>query len=320
MTNKRCFVQFPHPGKEHDRVSGTTWNENKNPHRRKFMQFLGRYLDRNGILHGGELWAWGEWEPQSEHLRTFDNPRTLHGSPHPSHLWKPYYTLADNHYYKLHNTDPFIFGDAFLYSNCKQRTSKTDKATNLQNLGKGSVIVFGSGKNDIEGERQWMLDTVFVVRDFVDYDPHTMQMKQGGAWEPLIFEDGWKPPDAFFEVVGGPFGYTQDATPLPLSHTETKYRLYRGATPHKPIDGMYSFFPAIRAGKDHGFARPFINLQDTERFNPRFWQGTKGLTKDLNRDERKNLWKKLVECVCQEGMVLGTHASLPKRREHNESS
>ena len=59
----------------------------------------------------------------------------------------------------LHNTDPFIFGDRFLYSNCKQATS-----TRLRSLGRGSVIAFGS-----HTARRWVLDTVMVVAGSVDY-------------------------------------------------------------------------------------------------------------------------------------------------------
>ena len=165
MSNKRCFVQFPHPGSEHDGISGSKWNRNEhdNPHRRKFMQLLGSWVEKNGKRGSGDLWAWGEWEPESKLLCELRNPGVSEeGSPYPKYLWKPQYTIRSS-YDKLHNTDPFIFGESFLYSNCKQRTTKTGEATNLQSLAAGSVIVFGSGKNDVQGHRQWMLDTVFVV-------------------------------------------------------------------------------------------------------------------------------------------------------------
>ena len=36
MADKRRFVQFPHPGREHDPASGRDWNKLKYGHRRSF--------------------------------------------------------------------------------------------------------------------------------------------------------------------------------------------------------------------------------------------------------------------------------------------
>ena len=136
MADRRCFVQFPHPGGEHSAQSGRVWNNthrwNKtrqrysvNPHKRKFMQFPGRWIDADGNRHAGDLRAWGEWEPESELFCKFD-PKD--GGPHhPNYLWKPYWTPR-NSYRCLHNTDPFIFGNMLPYSNCRQSNQPGLKA------------------------------------------------------------------------------------------------------------------------------------------------------------------------------------------------
>lgn len=114
-------------------------------------------VKHDGSTHSGELFAWGEWEAQSELLRPLGGSRA---DGYPQHLWRAYYTVpVDGRYDGLRNTDPFIFGSRFLYSNCQQPSRP-----GLRSLGRGSVIAFGSYKT-----RQWVLDTVFVVAGSVPY-------------------------------------------------------------------------------------------------------------------------------------------------------
>lgn len=281
MANSRCFVQFPHPGLEHqpDLTGHKAWNTYANAHARKFMQFEGRWTDERGQQHNGELRAWCEWEAQSDLLQELDRPDP---SELPRYLWLPYYTDQPDGYERLHNTDPFIFGDQFLYSNCKQA-----KRPNLRNLERGSVIAFGSKKG-----HGWVLDTVLVIADSFDYlaaDTHT-------ALAGLV-------PDAFLDVTGGPL-VENDAT-------ET-LRLYRGATPDDPIDGMFSFFPTSFASGNVGFERPSIELPDSY-FKPKLAQNYKKT--DLPPDTLNELWQSIAEQVLDAGLLLGTHAAMPEHRE-----
>lgn len=281
MADNRCFIQFSHPGLEHepDRGSAKTWNRSSLSHKRKFMQFRGEWIDRSGDRRVGDLAAWGEWEPESELIRKLEQPG---GDPqYPRYLWRPCYMPKDD-YSGLHNTDPFIFGERILYSNCGQAANP-----GLRHLGDGSVIAFGTGKN-IMGDRGWMLDTLLVVKDSVEYD----------AAEGLVAPDGWAP-DAFSVATGGLLTGSG--------------RLYRGATPDDPVDGMFSFFPASPAGGGSGFPRPLIDLP-TEYFNPRSWQGPKGIGRNSTVRELRAIWEALVSQVRDNGLVIGTHASLPKRR------
>ena len=281
MGDRRCFVQFSHPGREHepDRGGGKSWNRNNLSHKRKFMEFRGEWVEPEGGRCTGNLTAWGEWEPESDLIRKLQQPG---GDPqYPRYLWRPFCVQKDD-YWGLHNTDPFIFGERFLYSNCGQGAKP-----GLKHLGAGSVIAFGSGKK-INGERRWMLDTMLVVKGSIEYH---------AADGVVVLDEGL--PNAFLVATG--------------RLLTDSGRLYRGATPDDPVDEMFSFFPAMPASSDAGFARPLIDLP-SEYFNSRSWQAQKGLWRDRAADELTGLWESLVSQVRANGLVLGTHASLPEIR------
>ena len=292
MIDKRCFVQFPHPGDEHSPKSGCNWHKSKHDHRRKFMQVHGKWIEKDGTKGEGDLWAWGEWEPESYVICKFKT--SGRASRLPRNLWTPYYVPKVS-YRGLHNTDPFIFGDCFLYSNCRQTGSRS-----LKNLARGSVIAFGSSKK-IYGEWKWMLDTVLVVRDSIPYDP----LSPFGALKGKV-------PDAFLSVTGGPL--TADPK-LARKPEQGGFRLYRGATPEDRVQDMFSFFPAIAADGNSGFPRPLISDFPDNHINPESFRAPKGQTAPLSCDKLFDLWNRLVNQVHKAGLVLGTHAELPKCRE-----
>ena len=306
MTNNCCFIQFPHPGAEHrpDHGRGRSWNRLAASHARKFMQFPGGWIDTDGVTGSGDLWAWGEWEPQSQLVRRLDGPQAR---GYPQYLWSPYYTIPAGGYQGLHNTDPFIFGERFLYSNCKQPTSPR-----LRSLGRGSVVAFGSSKAG-----RWVLDTVFVVAGFIDY-----------SLAEVLSDLVDLVPTTFLNVTGGPLAANSESAkcgpapeqrsgcgggrrsnngPLPI------LRLYWGATPRDPVHGMFSFFPAMPAAGSRGFPRPSVVLPEC-CFNMALRQGHKQSC-DLTEETMAWLWELLVEQVYADGLVLGTHAALPPRRE-----
>jgi len=149
------FVQFPHPGSEH-KPGGLVIDWNTGAHARKFLRGSGRYVER-GIVRSGTLVFWGEWEPQSRIVEAFDDvaggrPRWLHEP-----FWQ---TPSDTR--SLQNTDPLVFGDRFLYSNCRQHRNRK-----LRHLSPGSIVLFGS-----KLQREFVLDTVFVVGD--DSEDYTL--------------------------------------------------------------------------------------------------------------------------------------------------
>ena len=245
MAASCCFVQFPHPGTEHrpGPSGGRAWNTLTAAHARKFMQLSGEWIDTDDRTASGDLWAWGEWEPQSRLLRRLDGPEAR---GYPQHLWHPYYVIPDGGYRGLHNTDPFIFGERFLYSNCKQPTSPR-----LRSLDRGSVIAFGSSKKG-----RWVLDTVLVVAGFVDYQQTAVRSALAASV-----------PETFLDVTGGPLAAnSQHGKCGPAleeltgcgggrrsrNGSDTALRLYWGATPQDPVHGMFSFFPGDAGGPRRG--------------------------------------------------------------------
>ena len=285
MADNLRFIQFSHPGREHEPDSGGVkrWNRNERSHARKFMEFNGSWLEEDGNAASGSLRAWGEWEAESALICELNQP---YGDSHyPNYLWHPYYVPKDS-YRGLHNTDPFIFGERFLYSNCKQRTVR-----GLARLERGSVIAFGSGRM-IGGERKWVLDTVFVVADSLNYTAPSARRELADVTA-----------EAFLTTTGAPLMESEPGS----------FRLYTGATREYPVEGMFSFFPAMPAHGDTGFPRPVIDLPD-EYFNSRSWQAPKGLRNERTSEELRVIWEALVAQVSESGLVLGTHASLPERR------
>jgi len=217
------FVQLPHPKDEHNprAVSRQPWNTGE--HRRKFIRGDGRYVARDGSLGEAPLVFWGEWEAPSyviDRRPAADSlPRCLHDP-----VWEhPKYSDARQ------NTDPWVFGDCFRYSNCKQFSQRA-----LRKLARGSVILFGSTLN-----REFVVDTLFVVRDSCPFVPNRI------------------PPDTddAFRIC------TIEALRTDKKAAGFCFTLYRGATYDTPVNGLYSFVPCRRAnGERSRFHRPSVSL------------------------------------------------------------
>jgi hypothetical protein len=184
------------------------------------------------------------------------------------------------------NTDPWVFGDAFLYSNCKQPSQR-----GLQHLAPRSMIVFGStqGVGSTEGER-FVLDTVFVVGEVL------------GSYSPI---DADLPvPEAFrvCTIDALASGKVEDAT--------ASFTLYRGATPADGL-GTFSFVPCLRATADSpAFPRPPVELPDV--INPRSWRSPSGAAKDRPIEEVTAAWSEVVSQVEEAGLALGCALELPR--------
>jgi len=78
VQDKLCFVQFMHPGGEHQ-TSGDTIPWNTVDHKRKCLVQRGRSF-RDGKISKGEIVFWGEWEPESLSMERILKPS--HGHPH----------------------------------------------------------------------------------------------------------------------------------------------------------------------------------------------------------------------------------------------
>ncbi len=286
--DRLCFVQFIHPGSEHrpDSADGRAWNTG--PHKRKFLQQPGSYLaalDAKPVA--STLVFWCEYEPPTRLVKTFTNSVP----DGPEYVFAPAPIPFHPHDPPLMNTDPFVFGDRFFYSICKQNNKRGPTA--LQRLARGSVILFGSGK----GRSRFVMDTVFVVADFVDWDLTNYRKKLKGVVPPEYFHSTLKP-----------IAYEMKVRDLSPSQT---FRLYIGATVQKPVEGMFSFFPCLpaRDGAETGFVRPTLrragvitdNLIQGQRMNPQ-----------ADVAAVKELWTDVARQVLDQGLRLGVHADLPR--------
>ena len=288
--DRLCFVQFIHPGSEHepDSAWGRSWNTEA--HRRKFLKQPGLYQSSlEGRPAGTELVFWGEFEPPTRLVKRYEAPE----ADEPRFLFAPEFQPFRTNDPPLMNTDPFIYGDRFFYSICKQNNRRGPTA--FQRLARGSVILFGSGR----GRDRFIVDTVFVVADYVDWNLHNYRERLKNV----------VPPE-YFHVTLEPIAYEMKVRNLTPSQT---FRLYIGATFDRPHEGMFSFFPCrpYRDENGHGFARPVIrragiitdNLTQGQRMNP-----------TPNPEAVRELWADTARQVLEQGLYLGVHAELPKMR------
>lgn len=283
MREARTFVQFIHPGLEHGADRGSdvrSWNNGL--HRRKFMKVRGRmFVDG---AEESDLVMWGEWEAASRAIARF-----ARGAPgFPRFLHEPLPPNVPDRADALQNTDPFVFGDRFLYTCCQQFTKKGP--TQLRYLAPGSVILFGS----FLGGR-FLLDTVFVTQRSIDHaptdDPAPIEAATSAEYRRATVE----------RIYASDAGRPVD------------YRLYFGATPESPTDGMFSFFPCLPYDQDGdvAFARPEIRIDGY--VNPALKQGYKIHLRDLTAADLHDLWEHVKMQVRKTGLRLGTCAALPQR-------
>ncbi len=273
------IVQFPHPGGEH--VPAGEWMPwNTGLHRRKFIVSAGHALDGDGHRQETELVFWGEWEAPSAVIRRWPRSGDL-----PTVLHRPF--VAEPPPGHRQNTDPWVFGDAFLYSNCKQLNPRPNRsASALQQLGRGSIILFGS----VLAQR-FVLDTVFVVGDVV------------GQYTPA---SGGVEFDPIFQLCTIESLTTDDTATAPLT-------LYRGATPATPAAGMFSFVPCMRANDPRQrFERPPTPLPGVT--NPKSRQSPSGAKVSWPLDEVEHAWSSVVDQVLDAGLLLGCDFAAPERR------
>ena len=290
-------VQFIHPGGEHgqDVAGHKRWNTSDHDHRRKFLCVPGEYVAApDAPPLKDELVFWGEWEPESE---VEPVPSPVAGGPRWLH--RPYYVTPNSYapapQVVLQNTDPFVFGDSFQYTLCRQLRRHRKEGpffpTALRDLAPGSLILFGSPKKT-EG---FLLDTVFVVADEgVLHDLRSWPQKLHGRISDV------------YEDVTMRATYAWEADQPALRH-------YIGATPQSRVGGMFSFVPALPASAGgNGFARPSIRLDGV--IKPSLPMGAKR-TRDLAAERVRELWEEVVAQVGSTNCVLGTHFDLPPKRD-----
>jgi hypothetical protein len=279
MRDRRCFVQFTHPGGEHRPDVGDLKCWNCREHRRKYLKSVGRYLDGE-TMREGEIVFWGEWEPESRVIRRYER-----ASPdEPRFLWEPFFEAHRDGLWRQ-NTDPWVFGQRFQYTGCLQHSQRGP--TQMRHLTRGLVILFGSCR----ARTRFVIDTVFVVDDMIEHSALN--------WRSQL--DGWIS-DVYRTVTIEPWY----RSPLPAGQS---HRLYLGATPDLPVGGMFSFFPCRPfSNSSGGFARPEIQLPG---YVTRSLTQGKKIARDLSIAEIGELWGAVARQVRDQGLSLGVAAQDP---------
>lgn len=247
---------------------------NRGPHARKFLKATGEYV-LDGQLKTGPVVFWGEWEAQSRVVRTFANG----GPGYPRWLHEPYWEVP-RHRLHLQNTDPLVFGDRFMYSNCRQARNRK-----LRELAPGSLVVFGS-----KHQREFVIDTVFVVGEEAE--------EFLGAAAGEVADDEW-----VRAVVFNPLGRS-------LKAAHQKFRLYRGRTYAEAPSGPFSFVPC-RPSSDAelAFARPVLRLPP-RWIEPNLAMGAKATS--ASAAEIRDLWEEIAQQVGEARLALGVRLDPPR--------
>lgn len=173
-----------------------------------------------------------------------------------------------------------------IYSNCKQTLRPDHRPTAMQRLTRGSVICFGSA---LGGE--FCVDTVLVVAS----------------------AQRWSPADAPSTQIGQAFAVcTADSLASGNDdYAHARLTLYQGATIDDPIDGMYSFVPALPVTEEYPrFARPPVRIPGL--INPASTQSAYGANRDLPAGDVRNAWEGIRHQTLTAGLVLAVQLDTPE--------
>ena len=292
-------IQFPHPGFEYtgarylgpkkQRTGVMEWKEEGTVHNRKYLVASGSAVDPTTSTHreGVKLGFWGEWEAPSQWRRA-DGPVEPY---HPSVFHEPLLPAerpAGSH----QNTDPLVFGDRFLYTNCRMGIRP------LRGIPSGSLILFGRSAV-VNDEPAFALDTCFVVDH--RHDRITTEPGEARPWGEDLLTD----------MVIAPL----QSGAAPEKATSIHHYVGRQYTPG--MDSPYSFFPAVlHDDTPEGFARPVLEptglLADLINPNLRMSVRTRVFS---DPGAVRDIWQHVVDRVTEAGCVLGVHATPPARGE-----
>lgn len=296
MTEDLEVIQFVHPGFEYSsrkylgprkqRSGVMPWKEGRSIHDRKFMWTHGSALDpqSNEDFNDVPLTLWGEWEGPSIYWK-IDSPgmplaKTVHSPFRPANVPTA----------SVQNTDPMVFGDNFIYSNCRQERHRI-----LRSLPSGSIILFGRLSNPTDNP-SFSLDTCFVV-DRVHPLP-TMPFDPKAYGTELVNDTALCAlhSEGFHGDVGVHSGRARSDAPI------------------------FSFFPAsLAVDAPTLFARP--ELRPVGALKGVISPGTQAtnMTHGVSASDRDAIWHEVVNQVAEQGCVLGYSASPPPLLDDNEA-
>lgn len=315
---------FIHPGREQVVPSGENGRKwvscpndpgwyrcgwTRDGHGRKFVEAAGEYVTADGKIHkAGALRVWCEAEWNTKYHPLINSPEATRFNIFPKRLHKLYPSIRDLTSGGK-NTDPYIFGKQFIYSNCRQ--NKLPEG----GLASGDIILFGSIKEEYDNHpRSFLLDTVFVV------GAEKFHITSQTLFSDIRATCGNRISQFFGKTVWEPLKYG-DRCAAPLRNcVPDEYTLYFGASFHEKYQGMFSFSPIripglSKIGNDeHGYPRLTMTkmnvpklLRDVINFdiNPRFGVSCKADCDNVG------IWNELKKFVFEEGYACGTRFAEP---------
>ena len=286
--NKKGILTYSKSGIEwsNDKKNGTRFWNNCEEHKRKFMRMNGvKYLDARKSPNKGEVTFWGEWEAQSsfdvisETNKDLDKPRLCH---------KP---LFDSSYSgdMKHGTDPFIFGENFWFTHCKQGYKS------IRNLGEDSIVIFGSERKQ---DKKFLVDTIFVIRRRFSQKEIRENIEE---YDDLLRKNNLELKD------------------LISDESKSEYGFYQGKSYKK--NEIFSFVPA-KVLNEESIGHGRLELDTTNGIH-NFQRPGAGsvckITKEFdNKMALKNYWDLLIDETLNSGFVLAYDFPMPEIRVSNE--
>ncbi len=290
------IIFFVHPGQQLKCAENYVYWNQTGKHKRKFIRNTGYYIEKQGCAYRcsqGDLLFWGEWEPQSciTPIQVTDN-RLL-----PNAIHKPFIVPNERGRNSL-NTDPFVFGETFYYSNCRQfyDYSRQHKQgyPSLRQLDYQDIILFGTTYKNKKYE--FALDTVFVVANYITASYYSSCYKYLSNIYPEVFKL------ATLDILKNLYKHRPDM------------KLYEGLMydlSGNNQKGPFCFFPCKLYDKNnYSFARPLLCKNNINIDPPT--QGIK-IIQYRNYNDFLSKWDAIVNNVLKQEYFLGIRSDMPKK-------
>ena len=277
------IIQFLHPGKQYkiiyghrskayrffdgDQHSGVLYWSSFKSHSRRYIRTTGDLIVEpdHKMRTNCDIVFWGEWEAHSLFTLVQSQNAQLE---HPQHVHRPFFSTEHK---GSQNTDPFVFGDCFVYSNCLQKFPR------MRNLPNGSLILFGSEITDA-----FALDTVFVVQSSLPLNRTYLQNIQNRTSE--IFRE----------------------TVLRKIDLNDQHKVYFSASYTTNTQEYYSYFPCRLFDAANPMLRPVLPYKQFDLKKPGSYQGIHIIEQGCLQ-----YWHRLTQHLVSNGYSLGVRADLP---------
>jgi hypothetical protein len=325
------IVQFHHNGPEHlvDEIrasftakkkdvrkilDGSMMPWNDGDHRRKFIKSFGKYVDEKDQAHEGEIMFWGEYEACSEVKKIEYEEKPSEYMPRYIHT--PIYKKL-NEYIKAptfpvksreevlcwQNTDPYVFGNFIIYSNCHM-----GKHDFLKKLEQKSVVVMGSKKGEFRADTVLVIDKPLAVYNKNNYK-EVKELLDKGIISQVFWDTTIVPLLGLYESEG------ENRCGIRRDDDAPVYTIYKTVTyeERENFNGMYSFFPCKPYDENTGFER--VKVKDEKYLNPNLGMNVKAAEIISDENEMFNLWNSVKEQVLNDGqgLKLGIWAKEPEK-------